>query len=41
MDIPFDLAGVLFIATANDISRLPGPLLNRLEMFLPLGSCQG
>ncbi len=33
MDIPFDLSGVLFIATANDIGRLPGPLLDRLEVI--------
>lgn len=33
LDIPFDLSGVLFIATANDIGKLPGPLLDRLEMI--------
>ncbi len=33
MDIPFDLSGVLFIATANDIGKLPGPLLDRLEVI--------
>ena len=33
LDIPFDLSGILFIATANDISRLPGPLLDRLEII--------
>jgi len=33
LDMPFDLSGVLFIATANDISRLPGPLLDRLEII--------
>ncbi len=33
LDIPFDLSGVLFIATANDISKLPGPLVDRLEVI--------
>jgi ATP-dependent Lon protease len=33
LDLPFDLSGVLFIATANDIAKLPGPLLDRLEMI--------
>ena len=33
LDIPYDLSGILFIATANDISRLPGPLLDRLEVI--------
>ena len=33
LDIPFDLSRVLFIATANDISRLAGPLLDRLEII--------
>jgi ATP-dependent Lon protease len=33
LDLPFDLSGVLFIATANDISKLPGPLLDRLEII--------
>ncbi len=33
LDIPFDLSGVLFIATANDISKLPGPLFDRLEVI--------
>lgn len=33
LDLPFDLSGVLFIATANDTGKLPGPLLDRLEII--------
>ena len=33
LDIPFDLSRIMFIATANDISLLPTPLLDRLEMI--------
>lgn len=31
LEIPFDLSRIMFLATANDVSRLPGPLLDRLE----------
>lgn len=31
LDEPFDLSKVLFICTANDISKIPGPLFDRLE----------
>jgi len=31
IDVPFDLSAVMFIATANVVERLPGPLLDRLE----------
>ncbi len=37
LDIPFDLSNVLFITTANDISRIPGPLYDRMDI-IELGS---
>lgn len=33
LDIPFNLSRIMFLATANDISRLPGPLLDRMELI--------
>lgn len=32
-DIPMDLSKVFFIATANDLSTIPGPLRDRLEIL--------
>ncbi len=37
IDLPFDLSKVLFITTANDASRIPGPLYDRMDV-IELGS---
>ena len=37
IDLPFDLSNVLFITTANDASRIPGPLYDRMDI-IELGS---
>lgn len=33
LDIPFNLSSIMFIATANDVGKLPGPLLDRMEII--------
>ncbi len=37
LDVPFDLSAVMFVCTANELDRVPGPLRDRVEVIALAG----
>lgn len=40
LEVPFDLSKALFVATANDLARIPGPLRDRMQRLEIAGYSQ-